>query len=164
MELVHPAESFTPDLAFLSRYPYETQSEIRSLFAAKHLMVTQGWRTAWMNIAAFCIELKNASERHDVPELFEQCLRQVGPGMGELREMMLALEYYKDDKYRSLIGSKVSPAQICAVVRQYQAEQLEADIESVTTYDVYTEVEDLSFESLGGDDVLPVTPTIAGQT
>lgn len=164
MELVSPTEPQAPDLAFLSRYPYEAQSEIKSLFATKHLMVIQGWRFSWMNIAAFCLELKSAADRHGVPELFEQCLRQVGPGMGELREMMLALEYYKDDKYKALIGSKVSPAQICAVVRQYQAEQLEADIDGVTTYDVYTEVEDLSFESLGSDDVLSVTPAIAGQT
>jgi hypothetical protein len=164
MELLTPSDSYTPDLGFLSRYPYEAQSEIKSLFAAKHLMVTQGWRTAWMNIAAFCIELKKSAERHNVPELFEQCLKQVGPGMGELKEMMLALEYYKDDRYKALIGSKVSPAQICAAVRQYQAEQLEADIDGVTTYDVYTEVENLSFESLNTDDVLPVIPAIAGQT
>jgi hypothetical protein len=164
MELLCPSEAFAPDLAFLSRYPYEAQSEIKSLFAAKHLMVTQGWRTAWMNVAAFCLEIKNAAERHNTPELFDQCLRQVGPGMGELKEMMTALEYYRDDRYRGLIGNKYSPAQICAVVRQYQSEQLDIDVDSVTKFDVYTDVQDLSFESVASDDVLSVVPAIAGQT
>lgn len=164
MELVRPQEAFTPDLGFLSRYPYEAQAEVKSLFAAKHLMVTHGWQTAWMNIAAFCLELKNAAERHGVPEMFEQCLRQVGPGMGELKEMMTALCYYKDERYKELIGNRVSPTQICSVVRQYQAEQLTVDIDGVSHFDVHTDVEDLSFESINSDDVLPVTPAVAGQT
>lgn len=117
-----------------------------------------------MSIAAFCIELKAASERHGVPELFEQCLRQVGPGIGELKEMMKALEYYEDSRYQELIGSRVSPAQICAIVRQYEAEQLEANLGDAIKYDVVTEVQDLSFESINTDDVLPVVPAIAGQT
>lgn len=164
MDLAVPDKAFTPDLSFLSQYPFEAQAEIKSLFATKHLMVTTGWQTAWMNIAAFCIELKSASEKHGVPELFDQCLRQIGPGMGELKEMMKALEYYRDDRYRALVGSKVSPAQICAIVRQYEAEQLEVDLSKATKYDVVTQVQDLSFESINTDDVLPVIPAIAGQT
>jgi hypothetical protein len=162
--LITPDEFQNADLSFLSRYPYEAQAEVKALFAAKHLMVTQGWRTAWMNIAAFCIELESAAIRHEVPEMFEQCLRQVGPGMGELKEMMTALRYYKDERYKELIGNRVSPTQICAVVRQYHAEQTSLDLDQVTDFDVTTDVEDLSFESIGSDDVLPVTPAIAGQT
>ena len=50
--LITPDEFQNADLSFLSRYPYEAQAEVKALFAAKHLMVTQGWRTAWMSIAA----------------------------------------------------------------------------------------------------------------
>lgn len=96
--------------------------------------------------------------------MFDKCLSQVGPGQGELKEMMRAKVILADPRYQDLIKNKVSPKQICGAVDAYKNEQLRIDTEAVTTYDITTDVEDLSFETLGSADVLPVSPNVAGAT
>lgn len=152
-----------PDLGFLSQFPVEARSEVEMLFAKKHLMVCGSWQSAWQSIAGFCIELQDVAQRNGVPDLFDRCLAVVGPGVGELKEMMRAKSYLDDPRYTHIIGNKISPAQICGAVDAYKNEQLRIKTEP-TVYDVTTGVADLSFETLGTADVLAVPPTLAGST
>lgn len=108
------------------------------------------------------MELQDVTIRHNVPELFDLLIKQVGPGVGELKEMMRALQYSNDPRFASIIEGKISPAQICGAVDSYLHFQEEMNINKVTRYAVTTEVEDLSFATLGTDDVLAVSPTTAG--
>jgi len=151
-----------PDLSFLSKFPYEARSEAQLLFTTKHLFAVNGWQSAWRNIASFCIELEDVARRHSVPELFEQALRHIGPGVGELKEMMRALSYAQDPKYAELVAGKVSPQQICGVVDAYKASQQRIGVEDLISYAVKTTVQDLSFETIGTEDMLSVSPTMAG--
>ena len=152
----------SPDLSFLSRYPHTTKSEIEALFAAKHLISIGPWQQAWKNLAGFCIELQDATDRHNVPELFDLLMKQIGPGPGELRTMMRALSYTQDPKLAPVIGNRISPVQICGAVDNYLAFQGAINVDDAMVYAVTTAVEDLSFESLGTSDVLAVSPTTAG--
>lgn len=152
----------SPDLSFLSRFPHQAKSEIEALFAAKHLAAVGSWQSAWKMIAGLCLELQDVTIRHNVPELFDLLIKQVGPGVGELKEMMRALQYSNDPRFASIIEGKISPAQICGAVDSYLHFQEEMNINKVTRYAVTTEVEDLSFATLGTDDVLAVSPTTAG--
>lgn len=155
---------FTPNLSFLRQLPSEPRSELESIFASRHLMVCGSWQSAWQNVAGFCLELQEICVRHGMPEVFDKCLSQVGPGQGELKEMMRAKMLLADPKYRAIIADKISPKQICGAVDAYKNEQTRLDTDSVTTYDVVTEVHDLSFETIGSSDILPVSPNIAGVT
>jgi hypothetical protein len=150
------------DLSFLSRFPHQAKNEIEALFAAKHLMAVGSWQSAWKMIASFCIELQDVTIRHEVPELFSLLIKQIGPGAGELEQMMQALQYSNNPKFASVIGDKISPAQICGAVHSYLASQCSMDVDRVMAYAVVTTVEDLSFGSLGTSDVLTVSPTTAG--
>lgn len=78
--------------------------------------------------------------------------------------MMRAKLYLSDPRYSSIVGDKISPKQICGAVDAYKAEQKRIDIEGVAQYDVTTDVQDLSFESLNSNDILPVSPNLAGVT
>lgn len=155
---------FTPDLSFLRQLPVEPRAELESVFASRHLMVCGSWQSAWQNVAGFCLELQEICHRHGMPEVFDKCLSQVGPGQGELKEMMRAKMLLSDPRYRHIVGDKISPKQICGAVDAYKNEQTSLDTASVTTYDIVTEVEDLSFDTMGSADILPVSPNVAGVT
>jgi hypothetical protein len=127
-------------------------------------MVCGSWQSAWQNVAGFCLELQEICQRHGMPEVFDKCLSQVGPGQGELKEMMRAKMLLADPRYRHIVQDKISPKQICGAVDAYKNEQTRLDTDSVTTYDVVTEVHDLSFETMATSDVLPVSPNMAGLT
>lgn len=159
-----PLNTFTPDLTFLRQQSPELKAEVEAVFAARHLMVCGSWQSAWQNVAAFCLELQEICERHGMPHIFDKCLSQVGPGDGELREMMRAKAYLADPRYQLIVKDKISPKQICGAVDAYRAEQRKLDVEGVAIYDVTTTVNDLSFDTLAGDDILPVTPNLAGVT
>lgn len=150
------------DLSFLSRFPHQAKNEIEALFAAKHLMAVGSWQSAWKMIASFCIELQDVTIRHEVPELFSLLIKQIGPGAGELEQMMKALQYTNNPRFTSVIGDRISPVQICGAVDSYLASQCSMDVDRVMAYAVVTTVEDLSFGSLGTSDVLTVSPTTAG--
>jgi hypothetical protein len=151
-----------PDLSFLSRFPHQAKNEIEALFAAKHLMAVGSWQSAWKMVASLCVELQDVTIRHEVPELFDLLIKQIGPGPGELKEMMRALQYSNDPRFTSIIEGKVSPSQICGAVDNYLHFQEGMAIDKVMSYAVTTAVEDLSFGSLGTSDVLAVSPTTAG--
>lgn len=151
-----------PDLSFLKKYPYEARAEAESLFATKHLMVVGTWQTAWKALASFAIELEDISKRHEIPELFEQSIKAIGPGGGEIQEMMRALKYLQDPRLAELLQGKISPKQICGVMTNYQTDQQTLSLAGEIEYDVKTTVDDLSFDSLGGKDVLSVSPTTSG--
>ena len=159
-----PLSQFTPDLSFLRQLPSEPRSELESIFASRHLMVCGSWQSAWQNVAGFCLELQEICTRHGMPEIFDKCLSQVGPGQGELKEMMRAKMILGDPKYAALVADKISPKQICGAVDAYRTEQIRLNTEAVTVYDVVTQVQDLSFETLGSSDVLNVSPNVAGIT
>jgi hypothetical protein len=93
-------------LSFLSRFPHQAKNEIEALFAAKHLMAVGSWQSAWKMIASFCIELQDVTIRHEVPELFSLLIKQIGPGAGELEQMMQALQYSNNPKFASVIGDR----------------------------------------------------------
>lgn len=78
--------------------------------------------------------------------------------------MMRAKVLLADPRYHHLVGDKISPKQICGAVDAYKNEQTRLDTESVTKYDIVTEVQDLSFETMASSDVLPVSPNMAGVT
>jgi hypothetical protein len=151
-----------PDLSFLKKFPYEARAEAEGLFASKHLMVVGSYKTAWMALASFGIELEDISKRHNIPELFEQAINHIGPGGGELQEMIRAFKYFKDPRFAEKLIGKTTPKQICGVVDQWQAEQQRLSIGEIVSYDVETTVDNLSFESLNGDDILSVSPTTSG--
>ena len=153
-----------PDLAFLQQAPQSLKSRLMSLFATKHQLVVGSWQTAWMSIASFAVELENACRDEGAPHLVEPCMKAAFPATGELREMVKAFGYTQDPRYTEIIKGKISPAQICGAVAAYQSSQQRLDLEGAVPYDISTEVEDLSFDSLAGDDVLPVMPTTAGIT
>jgi hypothetical protein len=155
--ITHP-----PDLNFLSKFPYEARSEVQLLFSTRHLFAVNGWQSAWQNIASFCIELEDVAKRHGVPELFEVSLKHIGPGVGELKEMMRAFSYLQNPKYAQLVVGKISPQQICGVVDNFNNTQQKMDVEGLIPYAVITAVQDLSFDTIGTDDVLSVSPTTAG--
>jgi len=151
-----------PDLSFLKKYPYEVRAEAEALFATKHLMVVGTWQTAWKALASFAIELEDISKRHGIPELFEQSIKAIGPGSGELQRMIKAFKYLQDPRFAELLQNKYSPEQICGVIDRYQAEQQKLSLGEAIQYDVETTVDNLSFDSLGGNDVLNVSPTTSG--
>jgi hypothetical protein len=152
----------SPDLSLLSQFPREAKSEIELLFASKHLIAVGSWQSAWKMVASFCLELKDITIRYGMPEKFDLLIKHVGPGPGELKEMMRALSYSNDPKFSSIVSGKISPAQICGAVDNYLAFQETMDIENTISYAVTTAVEDLSFETIGTNDVLAVSPTTAG--
>lgn len=151
-----------PDLSFLKKFPYEARAEAEALFATKHLMVVGTWQTAWKAVASFAIQFEDISKRHDVPELFEQSLKAIGPGTGELQKMVKALKYLQDPRFAELLQGKISPDQICGTIDNYQAQQQKLSLGEAIQYDVETTVDDLSFDSLKGNDVLNVSPTTSG--
>lgn len=153
-----------PDLSYLQQAPQSLRSRLMGLFSAKHQLVVGSWQTAWMSIASFAVELENACREDGHPEFVEPTLKAAFPATGELREMVKAFGYTQDPRYTEIIKGKISPAQICGAVAAYQSSQQRLDLESAVPYDISTDVEDLSFDSLGGDDVLPVMPTTAGVT
>jgi hypothetical protein len=151
-----------PDLSFLKKFPYEARAEAEGLFASKHLMVVGSYKTAWMAVASFGIELEDISKRHNIPELFEQALNHIGPGDGELLEMIKAFKYYKDPRFAEKMIGRTTPKQILGVVSSWETQQQKLSIGEVISYDVETTVNNLSFESLDGNDVLSVSPTTSG--
>jgi hypothetical protein len=152
----------SPNLTFLSRFPSEAKAEVETLFATKHLFAVGSWQNAWKMVASFCIELEDVTSRHNVPELFELAIKHVGPGPGELKEMMRAFAYSQDPKLAEILKGKISPQQICGAVDNYNASQVAIDVDGAMSYAVQTGVEDLSFDTLGTSDVLAVSPTTAG--
>jgi hypothetical protein len=153
-----------PDLTFLQQAPQSLKSRLMGLFSAKHQLVVGSWQTAWMSIAGLGIELENACREEGAPHFVEPCMKAMFPATGELREMMKAFVYTQDPRYTDIIKGKISPAQICGAVAAWQSSQQRLELELLVPYDISTEVEDLSFDSLGGNDVLPVMPTTAGIT
>lgn len=151
-----------PDLSYLKKFPYEAKAEAEALFATKHLMVVGTWQTAWKALASFAIELEDISERHGVPELFEQSMKAIGPGTGEMKEMIKAFKYLQDPRFKELLQGRISPGQICGAVVSYQTQQHTLSLVGEIEYDVKTTVDDLSFDSLSGNDVLSVSPTTSG--
>lgn len=150
------------DLSFLSRFPYEAKTEVEMLFATKHFAAVHTWQSAWKMLASFGIELEDISRRYNCPEIFQLGIKQLGPGVGEIKEMMRAFNYTQDPKFAKIVANKVSPAQICGAVDSYLASQQSIDIEGTIPYAVKTTVQDLSFDTIGTDDVLSVSPTTAG--
>jgi len=153
---------YQPDLSFLKKFPYEVRAECEGLFATKHLMVVGSYKTAWMALASFGIELQDISKRHNIPELFEEAINHIGPNGSEMKRMMKAFTYYKDPRFAGKFTGKTTPDQINGVVDQWQAQQQKLSVGEVAKYDVETTVDDLSFESLSGNDVLSVSPTTSG--
>ena len=153
-----------PDLTFLQQAPQSLKSRLMGLFSAKHQLVVGSWQTAWMSIAGLGIELEKACREEGAPHFVEPCMKAMFPATGELREMMKAFVYTQDPRYTDIIKGKISPAQICGAVAAWQSSQQRLELELLVPYDISTEVEDLSFDSLGGNDVLPVMPTTAGIT
>lgn len=135
-----------------------------NLYATKHQMVVGGWQTAWINLASYAIEIENTCREAGYPEFAEQCLKAMFPATGELREMIKAFHYMQDPRFKEIIKGKISPGQICGAVASYQSSQQRLEFEGAVPYDITTDVQDLSFDSLAGDDVLPVMPTTAGVT
>lgn len=125
-------------------------------------MVVGSYKTAWMALASFGIELEDISKRHNIPELFEQALNHIGPGDGELLEMIRAFKYYKDPRFAEKMIGRTTPKQILGVVSSWETQQQKLSIGEVISYDVETTVNNLSFESLDGNDVLSVSPTTSG--
>lgn len=132
------------------------------LFATKHLAAVGTWQSAWKMVASFCIEIQDISKKHNVPELFDQTIKCIGPGVGELKEMMRALTYTQDPRFTELLKGKISPPQICGAIDNFFAQQEKMDIDGVTPYAVTTIVQDLSFDTIGSNDVLAVASTTAG--
>lgn len=159
-------DEYVPDLAFLSQYPFEARSEISALIHSHYLVVAGSWRSAWQNLAAFCIKLEEGHVRHGLPEnMLDSCMKHLNPaGIGELKEMMRAKRLLDDIKYAEILKGKFSPKQICGAVDAYRAEQAKLDLDGVTPYQIQTEVNSLSFETLASTDVLSVTPNLAGAT
>ena len=153
---------YQPDLSFLKKFPYEARAEAEGVFANKHLMVVGSYKTAWMAVACFGIELEEISRKHNTPDLFEQALNHIGPGGGEVQEMMRAYKYYKDPRFAEKMIGRTTPKQILGVVSSWETEQQKLGIGEVINYDVETTVDNLSFESLNGNDVLSVSPTTSG--
>lgn len=153
-----------PDLTFLEQAPQSLKSRLMGLYSAKHQLVVGSWQTAWMSIAGLGIELENACREEGAPHFVEPCMKAMFPATGELREMMKAFAYTQDPRYTDIIKGKISPAQICGAVAAWQSSQQRLELELLVPYDISTGVEDLSFDSLGGNDVLPVMPTTAGIT
>lgn len=159
-------EDYVPDLAFLSQYPAQARAEISALIHSHFLVVAGSWRSAWQNLAAFCIKLEEGHIRHGLPEnMFDGCIKHLNPaGPGELKEMMKAKKYLEDPRYAEILKGKYSPKQICGVIDAYRAEQAKLDLDGVTPYQIQTEVNNLSFATLATTDVLSVTPNLAGIT
>ena len=153
---------YQPDLSFLKKFPYEPRAEAEKLFANKHLMAVGSYKTAWMALASFGIELEDICQKHNTPELFSQALNQIGPGGNEMQEMMKAYKYYQDPRFAEKLIGRTTPKQILGVVSHWETEQQKLSIGEVAKYDVETTVDNLSFESLSGNDVLSVSPTTSG--
>jgi len=153
---------YQPDLSFLKKFPYEPRAEAEKLFANKHLMAVGSYKTAWMALASFGIELEDICQKHNTPELFSQALNQIGPGGNEMQEMMKAYKYYQDPRFAEKLIGRTTPKQILGVVSRWETEQQKLSIGEVAKYDVETTVDNLSFESLSGNDVLSVSPTTSG--
>jgi len=153
---------YQPDLSFLKKFPYEPRAEAEKLFANKHLMAVGSYKTAWMALASFGIELEDICQKHNTPELFSQALNQIGPGSNEMQEMMKAYKYYQDPRFAEKMIGRTTPKQILGVVSHWETEQQKLSIGEVAKYDVETTVDNLSFESLSGNDVLSVSPTTSG--
>ena len=153
---------YQPDLSFLKKFPYEPRAEAEKLFANKHLMAVGSYKTAWMALASFGIELEDICQKHNTPELFSQALNQIGPGGNEMQEMMKAYKYYQDPRFAEKMIGRTTPKQILGVVSHWETEQQKLSIGEVAKYDVETTVDNLSFESLSGNDVLSVSPTTSG--
>ena len=153
---------YQPDLSFLKKFPYEPRAEAEKLFANKHLMAVGSYKTAWMALASFGIELEDICQKHNTPELFSQALNQIGPGGNEMQEMMKAYKYYQDPRFAEKLIGRTTPKQILGVVSRWETEQQKLSIGEVAKYDVETTVDNLSFESLNGDDILSVSPTTSG--
>jgi hypothetical protein len=154
-----------PDPSFsslLSRYPQKVRTEVEVLFATKHLAAVGTWQQAWKMVAGFCIELEDIAKQNDVPKLFEEMIRHIGPGPGELKEMMRALTYCEDPRFAQIVQGKISPKQINGAVDEWLRNQTEMNIDGMAKYAVQTSVQDLSFDTIGTDDVLLVSPTTAG--
>ena len=151
-----------PDLSYLEKFPYEARIEAEALFATKHLMVIGTWQTAWKAVASFAIQFEDISKRYNCPELFEQSMKAIGPGIGEINEMIKAFKYLQDPRFTELLQGRISPAQICGAVNTYQTQQQTLNLAEKIEYDVETTVDNLSFDSLSGNDVLSVSPTTSG--
>jgi hypothetical protein len=153
---------YQPDLSFLKKFPYEAREETENLFATKHLRAVGSYKTAWMALASFGVELEDISQKHNSPELLNPALSQVGPTCGEMQEMMKAYKYYKDPRFAEKMIGRTTPKQILGVVSNWETEQQKLSLGEVAKYDIETTVNNLSFESLKGNDVLSVSPTTSG--
>jgi len=89
-------------------------------------------------------------------------MKAIGPGAGELQKMIKALKYLQDPRFAELLKGKISPDQICGTIDNYQSQQQKLSLGETIKYDVETTVDDLSFDSLKGNDVLNVSPTTSG--
>lgn len=158
-------DDYIPDLAFLGQYPSEAKAEISALIHSHFLMAAGSWRNAWQNLAAFCLKLEEGHLRHGVSDKFDGCIKQLNPaGIGELRIMMRAKLLLEDPRYSEILKGKFSPNQICGTVDAYAAQQTKLGLDEATRYEINTDVENLSFATLGTTDILAVTPNLAGLT
>jgi hypothetical protein len=93
----------------------------------------------------------------------DRAIRSLNLQPGSVREWARAVQYIDDPKYANAIGQARTPESIVAKGRAWEANQLQLN-PKVDNYDVITTVNDLSFNSLSGDDVLKASPNVAGAT
>jgi hypothetical protein len=134
---------------------------VRRLVLENGIPALRNYQNSWQALGRLWLDAKAADGGDE--DSADRAIRALGLPPKQVREWAIACQYQADPRYANAIGQARTPESIIGKGRAWDNNQLQ--INPITEhYDVTTEVKDLSFETLAGDDVLKASPNVAGVT
>lgn len=135
--------------------PHEQRERIMKMVVSKASTAAEAFLRGWEGLAEVYIELKAMG----APAEAQKVMAVLGVTAGEAEQMVQAYQARRDPRYAPLLTNRRSYQAINGIVSNEKSRQLTLSTDVVTV-----ELESLDPDSLGGKDVLPVHPTLAGAT
>jgi hypothetical protein len=136
-------------------------SAVRRLVLENGIPALRNYENSWQALGRLWLDAKAADGGDE--DAADRAIRALGLPPKQVREWVISCQYRSDPRYQNVIGQARTPESIAARCRAWDNNQLQ--LNPVTDrYDITTEVKDLSFETLAGDDVLKASPNVAGVT
>lgn len=136
-------------------------STVRQRVLEDGVPALRDYQRSWRALGQLWLEAKAMAAGNE--DTADRAIKALSLSPNQVREWAKALQYATDPNYANAIGGARTPESIVAKGRAWDNNQLH--LNPITDhYDVTTEVKNLSFDSLGSEDVLKASPNVAGAT
>jgi hypothetical protein len=157
MKLAATAEQPMLDYEMFDQLP----STVRQRVLEDGVPALRDYQRSWRALGQLWLEAASIAGGDE--DTADRAIKALSLSPNQVREWAKALKYATDPNYANAIGGARTPESIVARGRAWDNNQLQ--LNPVTEYyDVTTEVKNLSFDSLGSEDVLKASPNVAGAT